>query len=365
MNSLKLHVPHLEFSAGSIDVQTFQRQYFEKGWLGRKIIALPAAVWTGLIKSIYHFICYSFARSLSITHSFLSCRRFNMPFKVKSCSEVHRFYGVRNVQESYGWLICLFNDRCGQFRVQNSRSHKKFYDAYLAQVSLILICNKSLKRHAKLIEETLVEEEALMVIAENCRQNGYLLQAENIYCKLAFHLPERDVLLKKISETYLRQGRLRANDKILQQLGYDANDRDYLYRKTVKKQLALKNWKKAEIIIYHLNAPWLREKCLVSFLKARSLEGDLKDFFTDMMAEYCWNILVETDKNYTKILDNRLDGVSITMDFFNALGNNFYEEIKEHFEHKEFKTIIQKMILKVKERSTEEKLRELLENLNG
>jgi len=48
--------------------------------------------------------------------------------------QAHIFYIGRDFQESFGWLLSLFNDRLGQFHIQGSEFHKTCYDNFLANV---------------------------------------------------------------------------------------------------------------------------------------------------------------------------------------------------------------------------------------
>lgn len=365
MKPSKLQIPPLVFSSGSIDNQTFDKQYSEKGWLGRKIVALPAALWTGLIQSTYNLFCYNLILSLGLCKSILYSRRFEIPLKVKSYAMVHHFYALRNLQESFGWLISLFNDRSGQFRVQSSRSHKKYYDSYIKETSLIFKCNKSLRKQEKLIQETQAEEELLIQMAEDYYKKGNLLQRINIYCRMAFNLPDRDVLLEKISQTYLKIGNLYAHDHILQRRGFDSQDRENLYKDIIKQHLNSKNWAEAESIIYHLHNPRLREKCLASLIKSLSLTDDAEDFFIHIMLNYCHKSMISINRDYMKILGDHPDGVKRVVDFLFSIAESFYAEIKEHFERKEFKIITQKMALKVKDASVRDNVWKFMEDLSA
>lgn len=113
----------LQFKYGSVRRTEFDKNYLEKGWFGRKIIALPAALWSASIKVIYHLIK---ALLLGVLRS---CSDRGLYFKAQF------FYISRDLQESYGRLTSLFNDRYGLFHIQESQFQKTCYDYALLSVA--------------------------------------------------------------------------------------------------------------------------------------------------------------------------------------------------------------------------------------
>jgi hypothetical protein len=99
----------LPFKNDGFTLKKFNMEYSSKGWIGRKLIALPAAFWSAIIKALYHL-----AKAIFIgIPKEVFCEQ-NDYFKI------HFFTSLRNLQESYGWFTGLFNDRYGQFHVQKS-----------------------------------------------------------------------------------------------------------------------------------------------------------------------------------------------------------------------------------------------------
>lgn len=109
----------LHFSYINVTPQEFNKQYIATGWFARKVIALPAAIWSATVKTIYHL-----AKTIIIGF----CKTF---FDGGKYSQTQLFYMGRDLQESFGWLVSLFNDRYGQYYIQASKFHKTCYHCFL------------------------------------------------------------------------------------------------------------------------------------------------------------------------------------------------------------------------------------------
>lgn len=48
---------HSQFHYGYVTYNDFSIEYSDRDWCGRKVIALPAALWSASIKTIYHLCC--------------------------------------------------------------------------------------------------------------------------------------------------------------------------------------------------------------------------------------------------------------------------------------------------------------------
>ena len=107
---------NLQFTYGSVDRQAFDAKYSSDGWLLRKVIALPLAVWSGTVKTTYHLAQAIF---IGIPKTY---------WDGGQCLKAQSFHIARDFQESYGWLASIFNDQYGQFHVQESLFHKTCYD---------------------------------------------------------------------------------------------------------------------------------------------------------------------------------------------------------------------------------------------
>lgn len=110
----------LQFKYGHVTLQKFNQKYSAEGWCGRKIIALPAAAWSGAVKTAYHL-------AKAILFGILTAPCNKGKYFQSQC-----FYFARDLQESFGWLISFFNDRFGQYHVQESEFHKTCYDCFSA-----------------------------------------------------------------------------------------------------------------------------------------------------------------------------------------------------------------------------------------
>lgn len=58
-----------QFSYGNVTFRDFKNEYATKeGWFGRKVIALPAVLWSGAVKTIYHLAKAILVGGLILTH---------------------------------------------------------------------------------------------------------------------------------------------------------------------------------------------------------------------------------------------------------------------------------------------------------
>lgn len=103
----KFVTDHLEFQYGNVRYAAFAKEYSSKGWIKRKIIALPMALWSILVKTIYHLV-----------KAVISSRKQN-------CYKVYR-----DLQAGWGHFISLFNDCYGSYHIQASSFHRECYDLF-------------------------------------------------------------------------------------------------------------------------------------------------------------------------------------------------------------------------------------------
>ena len=105
------------FTYGSVTYSQFSQFYNPKGWLLRKVTALPQAAWSGIIKTTCHL---ALAILIGIPSLMLQRRTFKS----------NLYCAIRDVQESYGHIVSIFNDRFGSYQIQESQFHKKCYNAF-------------------------------------------------------------------------------------------------------------------------------------------------------------------------------------------------------------------------------------------
>jgi|GEM_PF-2665838 len=108
----------LQFKYVDVSIKEFKQKYSPEGWVGRKVIALPAAIWSGIVKTIYHL-------AKAILVGVIACSGGNNYLKAQF------FYIARDLQESLGWSATLLNDRYGQYHIQESGFHKSCYNCFL------------------------------------------------------------------------------------------------------------------------------------------------------------------------------------------------------------------------------------------
>src|SRR3569832_2034424 len=99
------------FSYGDVTYSTYVGKYEPKGYELRKIVAIPAALFAGVVKSVYHL-----AKAF-----FLACRGESIH------ANANAYRVARDMEEALGWLITLFNDKKGSYLVQESLFQKACY----------------------------------------------------------------------------------------------------------------------------------------------------------------------------------------------------------------------------------------------
>lgn len=107
----------LKFKYGDVSVREFNEKYEARGWFGRKVVALPAAIGESAT-TIYHLV----ETILSGITPHLGDKKY---------LKVQFFYIARELQESFGWLVTLFSDKYGQYHIQEGRFQRSCYDCFL------------------------------------------------------------------------------------------------------------------------------------------------------------------------------------------------------------------------------------------
>ena len=107
----------LKFKYDVVTPEKFNLKYSPGGceWFGRKVKALPAAALCGVVKVTCHLALAIFVgipKAIFDHGTYFKARIFSV---------------ARDFQESYGWLATLFNDRYGQFHVEESQFQKTCY----------------------------------------------------------------------------------------------------------------------------------------------------------------------------------------------------------------------------------------------
>jgi hypothetical protein len=92
--------------------------YTASGWFGRKIIAIPAAAWAVIIKTLYHLANAIF------------CGLPRIPSDGGLYFKAQIFSIVRDLQESFGRILSIFQDRSGLFHIQQAQFYKSCYECF-------------------------------------------------------------------------------------------------------------------------------------------------------------------------------------------------------------------------------------------
>ena len=91
----------MQFSYGKVKCASFAACYKFEGYHKRKIVAIPAALLAGALKSIYHL-----AQAALIGLPKLLSGESNQ-------IKVYSYCFLRDLQEAFGWLVTLFDDVTG------------------------------------------------------------------------------------------------------------------------------------------------------------------------------------------------------------------------------------------------------------
>lgn len=170
----------INYNQTNVLLDLYQSKHNSDGWLSRKIIAIPMAIMSGLIKTMYHIglkiILSISAEKYSSTHY----KTFSEDKKTSLNFSIHR-----DLQESFGWLKTLFNDKAGQFTVFESRKNKEIYNEII----------KEKNQEAILFQEA---DQALI--------NNNLSEAELKIDKITISLNNKDKCLFNIYEKHFELG---------------------------------------------------------------------------------------------------------------------------------------------------------------
>lgn len=115
------------FHYGKVTFKDYEAHYVEKGWFARKIIALPAALWTFVIKTIWHLckaIFVGLPAAFEGRYGELKANIYSIP---------------RDLQEGLGRLFTIFDDAFGTYYIQESLFQKKCYRKFVEPDPLVII----------------------------------------------------------------------------------------------------------------------------------------------------------------------------------------------------------------------------------
>jgi len=105
------------FSYGEMNYQSFEGKYSSENYRKRKVIAIPHALLSGVIKPIYHL-----AQAIPLIPQLI--------FGKRNQSVVPIYRVARDMEESSGWIVTLFHDKLGSYIVQESRFQQQCYSYF-------------------------------------------------------------------------------------------------------------------------------------------------------------------------------------------------------------------------------------------
>jgi len=108
----------LQFSYGDAKYKVYGEKYSNQNEFGRKIIAIPAAVCTGLLPliiDIAKIVFHGIPKAIAGQSSHL---------------KGHVFTLIRHLEKSLGWVVAFLNDKAGTFLISEADFHINIYKNY-------------------------------------------------------------------------------------------------------------------------------------------------------------------------------------------------------------------------------------------
>ena len=123
-NTLHFRYFNATYAKFSKEYDSPTASYKEKEfWLGRKVVALPLALWSAVVKTIYHLV-----RAVLATLNI--CSNHRLP-RVQA----HVYSVARDLQEAWGWLTTIFSTKYGQYHIQESQFQKYCYEQFTDRIA--------------------------------------------------------------------------------------------------------------------------------------------------------------------------------------------------------------------------------------
>lgn len=113
-----------QFQYGDVSYSDFSKQFKDEAWLGRKVIAIPAALWAS-VKVLYHMcrLVFDLVKAIFTQDT--------------SHLKTYCFRTVRDMEEAFGRIVSLFHDKFGSYHVQQAAFHQQCYDCFGGDLATI------------------------------------------------------------------------------------------------------------------------------------------------------------------------------------------------------------------------------------
>jgi len=108
----------LQFSYGDAKYEVYGEKYSNQNEFGRKVIAIPAAICTGLLPiiiDIAKIVFHGIPKAIAGQSSHL---------------KGHVFTLIRHLEKSLGWIMAIFHDKVGTFLISEADFHLDIYKNY-------------------------------------------------------------------------------------------------------------------------------------------------------------------------------------------------------------------------------------------
>lgn len=186
----------LNFHYGKATRKEFNNDYTVNGWGLRKIICIPAAFYSGAVKSTFHL-----AQAILIGI-------VKAPFDNGKYFIAKVYTTAQDFHASYGWLITLFNDRHGQFDVEESEFQQTCYRRHLSKDELVEtddISEREISANDVSEVKAFIKEgdlDSALAAMEDWKT------PEKHYSRVKNHAREKGQLVNTIFEQYIKKGEL-------------------------------------------------------------------------------------------------------------------------------------------------------------
>ncbi len=281
------------------------------------LLGIPLAVWCAVAQTIYHLALIALD-----TISTLFCTPC---YSSDYCTvlQARCFCIIRDLQESFGWLLSIFDDRWGEFNIQESAFHKSCYDCFLVGEQTCY-------------PEGFYSRQADNYLAQGDRENA--LRSTNVigYYNVETHI----AYIEKIAFSYLKSGDVDNALEVINGLAHsslDGKQEQLLFEKVANHLLAENNPTQALKVIdkiYGNPKKSLYEKVVLVYL----IKGQPDDA-QKMMAKIAFDDKLQ-DNLYEKIVlaylnkdqpGHALNVISMISYDSYAQKNNCYQNVILHF----------------------------------
>lgn len=224
---------NIKFKYQHVSCQDFFKAYNEKWngslrgmkkpWLARTIVALTFSGWCGVVMPVYHL-------ATGIMEGCFNIRSVDVKY-----FKAHFFIVIRDLQQSFGWLLSVLHHAYGQYHVEEGKFYSKCCTRFLEHKKVTVAAEQALKREVQVgktakqhalrggaqniakavqaIEQagfgSSLKEQLFLDVAAVLCEKGELQAARKMICNCFYYIykgAEKNALLGKIGKGYAVKG---------------------------------------------------------------------------------------------------------------------------------------------------------------